>query len=241
MKYAFVAPVKYLQAARRAHVLGSYHLALVQNLLWDAETANVYRALHERGDFIMLDNGEAEGQQGNFEDVLRMAEHIGADEIILPDVIKDMQKTLDLHSKWCHAVPACKTAMIPQGKDVTEYLACLKDMVEWGFHFVTICVPKHLGVAGRVEVLTYLKDAMWDLEWNIHLLGLSANPYAEFKAYRDTGCRVRGIDSAAPVAWAQHDAVFQTGERYSIDWEGYASEKLVLQNLKVIQEEANLG
>jgi hypothetical protein len=93
-------------------------------------------------------------------------------------------------------------------------------------------VPKHLK-EHRYEILKKLKYNGYEFTCNIHILGLSNNPMTEIPKLLATGCRIRGIDSSAPVAWAQYGRSFRDdlNMRYSIDWNGRGNPDLIKENL----------
>lgn len=98
-----------------------------------------------------------------------------------------------------------------------ERITCLRAMTVL---FATLGIPKRSCVplpCGRLEALSAMSVGG---DWNIHILGLKGNPLEELKMFEPIMFRVRGCDSGAPAAWAQHGKHFVDGiadESYSVD------------------------
>ena len=226
MNHALVAPGEVLWALQ-PDTYDAYHLALGPHLLKESNYLEFYHRAHNYGHFIMVDNGTAEGESVNFNILLDFVIRERFDEIVLPDTLRDTAKTVEQFKTFVESVPVRMRAICPQGTNATEYMMCLRMMDAIG-DFRTICVPKHLKEA-RVEILHMLHNDGWDDEHNIHLLGLSANPLIEIPRLRaaETTCKIRGLDTAAPLAWAQHARYFRDPDiaRASVDWTSSAYNK----------------
>lgn len=189
-----------------------YHLVLAQYVLSDSRYAHFYRKLHEAGHFIMLDNGCAEGITLSPQKLIEAANAVGADEIAMQDVWEDSDKTLEVFRSLEPWVPAKHRMIIPQGRTKEEWMACLKEMLRVSA-CRTIGVPKHLeGKGGRANILEeFAHHVPWTMrEHEVHLLGVWDNPIVEVKDLVKRLPWVRGIDSAAPFAWAQQHLVIDT-------------------------------
>jgi hypothetical protein len=123
----------------------SYQMALGQQLQADTWYLQCFRKLRRRGDFIIVDNGAAEPEEERipFEDIISVANAIRADEIALPDVLRDSDATVWHTARAAPAVPYRNRMIIPQGQDLTEWTQCLWDLYNaLDGRFATIGVPK---------------------------------------------------------------------------------------------------
>lgn len=184
----------------------SYHLLLAHQVLAGFKYAEFYRARHDKGDFIMLDNGAAEDGTLDIDQLMEAAELVHADEIVLPDVMGDQQATVyaTMNHKVLNAIPPRRRAIVPQGNSIDEWLTCTNYFVD-NLDFATLCIPKHLErfEGGRIRALEIIEKLGWHDYYNVHLLGIWSDPYKEPKYLASAAPWVRGIDSAAPLALAQ--------------------------------------
>jgi len=184
----------------------SYHLVLAQYVRMETKYSDYYREKGERGCFLMMDNGAAENLQLKLHELKSAAELIRPDEIILPDVLADSVATLEAtkNPEVLEFVPPRQRAVVPQGDTFDSWLHCANNMVN-EMDFATMCVPKHTErfPGGRPTLLSTIEKLGWHKYYNIHLLGIWGNPKTELAALKEFKW-VRGIDTAAPFAWAQH-------------------------------------
>jgi hypothetical protein len=251
MKFAMIASPKHLHFVR---ALGfAYHFALGQDLVRSNEEMIFYRTMHDKGHFIMIDNGAAEPEVERvpFEEIVQVAEEIRADEVIMPDVLRDSGATLSLLSQHIHRVPPCRRMLVPQGDSWDEWKYCLADMLS-RFECRTIGVPKHLErlPGGRARALDWLLKQGFASRYTIHLLGIWINPARELRSAMLAYQRIRGFDTAAPLAYAQNNATLLGTKHYSYNPTGVVDPVLLSQNVSqllrillkpdfVIREDAN--
>lgn len=197
-----------------------YHLALAQELMQDTKYHNYYISKSRESDFIIVDNGAAElGRSLEFSDVLDVANSVDADEVCLPDVLKDKMSTLALHYENYDKVPVRNRMVIPQGESIKQWLECLLEMLEV-FDFRTIGIPKHMNdyVGGRLALLEAIQKSRYHLEFNVHLLGCHNSPLQEAREVMKKYPWVRGIDTAAPFAHAQAKQRMNYSKHLSYNW-----------------------
>jgi hypothetical protein len=199
----------------------SYHLVLAQYVLEGYKYRDFYKDCHDKGDFIMMDNGAAEDGTLNLDKILQAAFSIHADEIILPDVLGDANKTLEksLDKEVLASIPPRMRAVVPQGNSQGEWMTCANYFVG-NIEFATLCIPKHTErfPGGRMRLLETIHRLGWHLRYHIHLLGVWESPVIEIATAHVEFPRIRGIDTAAPFAWAQQNITIQAG-----DTEGHIS------------------
>lgn len=201
MKLALIGAPNTFDVVERFHL--GYHLVLAQECLRDKTYLNYYKLLHRDGHFIILDNGAAEmGKSLDFGQVLDVAADLQPDEIVMPDVLGDYGDTLRQTAIGCTAVPENKRLMVPQGEDWIEWGKCLTEMIRLGCATIGIAKRYEALAGGRLRALE--KFCRADVHVNVHLLGCYQDPIEEMQRVMGVYPWVRGIDTAAPFAHAQH-------------------------------------
>lgn len=217
MKYALVTPPQGFPLIEEARL--GYHFVLAQ-YCEDPTYEQFYRDCHERGHFIMLDNGAAEmGSSISIERIMDVAAKICPDEIVMPDVLDDCQQTLLRTEQALDYVPRKQRAMCPQGKTWKEWEDCADVMVN-DLGCTTICVAKRYEKfpGGRAHALRIIMSHFWQHTHTVHLLGCYENPLAEIAAAYRAMPSVRGVDTGAPVAYAQKNVTLDFPTHSSLDW-----------------------
>lgn len=248
MKLAVIAPPEYLNEVHTARL--SYHMALGQELLRNVAYCDWYRWRHNRGDFIIVDNGAAEPGEERipFEAVLNAAEYVHADEVILPDVLYDWAQTVALttHSAVLDQVPAKNRMIVPQGTDFDEWVKCFKAIIN-KTEVRSVGIAKHMektaalkgGRAGIIKWLVYEGYTEW---FDFHLLGVWDQPVLEVQRASRAYSAIRGIDTAAPIAYAQRGFDIRVDTHCSLDWtDTDASRDLVRSNIKDLMAACAIG
>ena len=217
MKYAIITPPTGLPLVKEFNL--GYHFVLSQYCT-DPVYKEFYREAHSRGHFIIVDNGAAElGASIDIATVTQVADDLGADEIILPDVLDDCAKTLEYTERALEFVPVKRRAMCPQGGNWFEWLLCAKKMVDWGC--ATLCVAKRYErfPGGRPYALQMIMERGWHKTCNIHLLGCYENPLREIARAYHTFPGIRGVDTGAAIAYAQAGADLGDSKiHHSLSW-----------------------
>src|SRR5882757_5645454 len=91
MRAALIPPKGYEDYALNSNI----HLVLpLPPLIQNMKYLDVYQRAQRRGDFVILDNGCAEGQLVSGHHLLNVARAIRAHEIVAPDVMGDAAATL---------------------------------------------------------------------------------------------------------------------------------------------------
>lgn len=218
MKVAVIVPPAHIKMpyARRT----SYHMALGQ---WLVKYPMYYTHFKERaryGDFIMVDNGaaEPEDERAEWEDIVKAANDVNADEIVLLDVIKDSEATIASTVQSARGIHPMRRCVVPQGTTWDEWVYCLGEIeLQLGGKFHTIGIAKHLEAleGGRVKALKLLRGHR--KVYNIHMFGVYKYPEAEIRNARAEYPFIRGIDSGAPIAYAQHSRWIGEDVHYSLE------------------------
>ena len=192
-------------------------MVLAQYINEDPDYAEFYTRAHERGDFIIIDNGAAEHAGLPFDQVLDAAERVGADEICMPDVLDDGPATVRATLEAAHLVPPRKRMLIPQGKTWEEWVECLQQIEEIGGRSIGIAKRYEALPSGRACALGFIHGLGLTRKYDIHLLGFYEDPLRELSHIRARRMPIRGVDSGAPVAYAQHNMELNDGHA-SLDW-----------------------
>ena len=217
MKYAIITPPAGLPLVGEFNL--GYHFVLSQYCT-DPSYKSFYQEAHARGQFIMVDNGAAElGASIDIGTVTEVADELGADEIILPDVLDDYAQTMKYTERALAFVPQKRRAMCPQGTNWTEWLRCAEQMIKWGC--ATLCIAKRYErlPGGRPYALQLVKERGWHEICNIHLLGCYENPLKEIAQAYIAFPGIRGVDTGAAIAYAQAGADLGDSRiHHSLSW-----------------------
>jgi len=211
-----------------------YHLVLAQYLFDNKKYHQHYVEKVRHGDFIIVDNGAAEfGVALPFGDVIEAANMVDADEVCLPDKLKDRDATLQMHYDAYDMIPSRNRMVVPQGLSPEDFMGCLEDMMEV-FDFYSIGIPKHLEgtVGGRTRILDMMARRNYHKMFNVHLLGCYEAPLKEIRAVVKKYPWVRGIDTAAPFAYAQNNQQVTYSKHLSYDWrKAVENQRLAVKNI----------
>lgn len=218
----------------------TYHMALAQYIHSDETYRNFYKLMRMQDHFIMLDNGAAEnGHSIGIENVVAAADMIGGvDEIIMPDVLDEKRATVAATGNALQFVPINKRAVVPQGKNWEEWEQCAMDLVGMGCR--TICVAKRYEAlpGGRTYALEIIQKHRWHHIYDVHLLGCYRNPLREIGDVRLMPW-VRGIDTAAPISYAQHNETLDHPKWHSLEWDRPFDYDTAMTNMDLILEECH--
>ena len=240
MKLAVISPPQFLTALSSIHSSIGYNFALAQHILSSPEYGVYYRRLSKvEKSFLIVDNGASEGELQSFDELVKAAELVNASEVIMPDVLKDGEATKRLTLEACKTekVPYSKRMVVPQGSTWDEWADCLLYLMQHT-SFATIGIPKHLETlkGGRAYALDKIRYGKLDKVYNIHLLGIHTYPFREILRALEILPTIRGIDTAAPVAWAQQGKIIcdeADGTHHSLDWDRMAIHYLVFLNAEI--------
>lgn len=228
-------------AANMAHqYMQSYKFLLPQKLSQEYGSEN-YRALkmmQRRGYFRILDNGAPEGQLQDNAILIEAYNLVQPDEFILPDILEDAKKTIELANAFTKEhgdkVPPRKRMIVPQGESLAEWCNCLDKFAGNPYYeFATIGVPKHLEgkEGGRVEALQHIERMEYHRCWHVHMLGCFQDPVKEVRLALSVAPWVRGIDTAAPFAYAQQELDIQCGYHIGYEWGKPFDEEMASYNI----------
>jgi hypothetical protein len=241
MKTAVIIPPAFLTLVGRQT---GYHMALGQWLIRDPRYFRWYREAHYHGDFIIVDNGAAEPEEERaaWEQVLDAANQVDADEVVLPDVMKDAEATVRSVTKTSITVPEKSRCIIPQGTTINEWFWCLRELHETlDGRYATVGIPKHMESVkgGRAGMLASLPPII-AFHYNIHLFGVYNDPREEIISCRRAKRTIRGIDTGAPIAWAQNNKWIGEAGHHSLDEFEHPDRNFIDINIDTITRWCNM-
>lgn len=209
-RVAHIVPVQQLQDTSE----NQYHMCLA-HLADNAEYAQFFANMAEKGKFVLMDNGAAEGSQLQSDVLLKMYEKVNPTEIVLPDTLYEAGSTIQKTRNFLQLLSSeglenqYRTMAVPQGHNLEEWEACARIFVR-DTRINTIGVSKFLNVATRDRyVRVKACDILYKLihEYNrsdmeVHLLGCDEGPLI-VKMIQNNHSFVRGCDSAFAYLQAQ--------------------------------------
>lgn len=214
VKLALIPPVSLLEYTDRT----DYHLMLPQ-LMGDDKYARHYEALCQSDDFVILDNGLAEGYKATDEEMIRLAMAYEPDEVVIPDIMKgfsaNIRRCQDFLTSWYeyapNGVPIPGLMFVLQGQNIHEFVAS----GIWALgkaSVTTIGIPRHAvetcrDSQARSAIANTLHVAATQLNRHsrmkpIHFLGGTPSHMEEIRylanEYYTIPNYVRGMDTSMP-------------------------------------------
>lgn len=214
MKLAIIPPLCY--PFRYNESGDNYQLLLPQ--LWDkVERRQSYTEAaalnHRRGGFTILDNGAAEDAPYDWDELLKLARRFHVNEVILPDVLGDAEKTkaaVDavFEDTW-HPTNHFGLMGVVQGQTTEECCDLIQHYLGMQGRTLTSiglprCLIRTLGVdQARYLLARFIRDR--DESIAIHLLGTSPVYIYELRDFGKhfRALNVRGVDTSAPFVYAR--------------------------------------
>lgn len=199
-----------------------FHLTL-PHMFSNLDYRATYIRAAQRGDYIVLDNGEAEGVRVTGLNLRKMALEVEANEVVAPDIIGDKAKTCAaVHQFFRHAegetskeVDAVVRYMaVVQGQNMAELKACVEYYA--GIPKIRVLgIPRHLLVtieqsSVRIDLANWIRDFHFG-RFEIHLLGTSPSWIQEVRYASKYAPHIRSVDTSMPFNYAiagipiQHD------------------------------------
>ena len=213
MQVATILPTRYLWLEADS----DYHLCLAHLLRHDPEYTDFFADQSRRGSHVIMDNGVVEtGEAMPIEELMELATHTGATEIILPDVLRDKDATLGLseqaliyaqNSGWYGGIMA-----VPQGDTPEEWRGCFEGMLGWPITAIGISrflVPDVY--PNRAEALRDIYDLLTWTDKRYHLLGCPGDPQEIWEAYNVLPGQVRGTDSGIAAIYTEAGLLAEDG------------------------------
>jgi len=195
-------------------------MVLAQLYRDNATYRKYYLDQRSRWDYMVLDNGEAEGAQISSQELYDIAAELIPTVVIAPDTFRNrketLRKTVEFITKYHYLLEQIGVDImgVPQGETPHDFLAsfaALQSLSEVNWLGVNKLVPPC-----RTEYLAFDEYHIFEnCRKNVHLLGLS-NPVEGYFA-RQYPC-IQYIDSAIPINYGYQlkELPFDFGDRGKI-------------------------
>lgn len=222
MKACLIAPAPDLEKYVDEHA--DHHLVLAHLLQLPGYAAFYAKRAIKYGEYVILDNSAKElGQGVPVDDLLEMAQAIGASEVVLPDVLFNEYATLAateaalkhllrIRREWDRPLTthldSLNFAIVPQGETLGEWLTCLWSLLNlcdaYGLRNdqVVINVPYHCDHRFPNGGLEKCLQEAGQYGQTIHFLGLPRK-LRSVRKIRESGVHIRSIDSSRPFVYGK--------------------------------------
>lgn len=214
MQVALICPPALL---KKYGSLTRYHLVL-PHLFRERRYRDFYLNRSKEGDYLILDNGAAEGLRFGVTHLYTVAEKMGVHEIVVPDVIGDMDATISKALAFTrYTREGYRYQLVAQGSTIPEVVQCINYfMTDTKFMYATcIGIPRHInkidGMA-RMKISEYILESGFDRAMEFHYLGAS-HPFNEVLYLAAVGLG-RGIDTSAPIYMGRWGMVLDEHSAY---------------------------
>lgn len=228
MRIALIPPIPELGVNESTGM----HL-LLSHLMKDDRYVAHYVQQREEGDYLILDNSAHEHGTGNTIDkLLRQVKALGAQEVVLPDVLFDAHATINKtgvaldwlkQDKGMRAYVAAgepRLMIVPQGNDKSaEWGYCLRKLLSEFDKVSIVSKPPVVGVSkdydffrgGLVKLIKdYLQPLRGEYTFDVHILGWPSNLWT-LSTLQDQFPWIRSTDSAKPHVYAKAGTLLEPG------------------------------
>lgn len=224
MKLALIPPISRLDDCK----LTDYHLVLPQLFFNYPRYRAFYTELAiDLDNYIILDNGAAEGYTCTYEELMRCALTLDADEVVIPDAIKQpeasemlLQGFLEFLTRWGYEPGTFKFMAVAQGdtwENFREYVhrVLMDDMNQPMVD--TIGLPRHMlrtckDHRARIKLATEIYDVYGSDAPAIHFLGASPLWTQELEYAVEEVPFVRGMDTSMPYVYGWYGQRIPTSQ-----------------------------
>lgn len=223
LKIAHIVPVDLLDMIKDRE----FYMCLANIACKNEEYLNFFKEQSERGAFVLLDNGAAEGDQMTLDIIWSVVEKIHPSEIVLNDCLLDNKETIKrsieaLNFYRCKGYDG-QYMFVPQGKDMKDWINCLKSMDL--SYISTIGIPKIVckawgNVNSRAHICKWISKWEYKDKFNYHLLGCQYT-FKEIARIYSKYPFIRSCDSAIAYVYAatsRHDMYSDLRPKFEINF-----------------------
>lgn len=213
IKLALIPPIEHVNSIRNT----DYQLLLPQ-LFTEPKYTRAYLRARRDGDFMILDNGIAEGIETNQVELHTRARQLMVNEIVVPDTLGDLAATVQQAKQFEPCARAEFRYMgVVQGQSLNECYTCIRAFSDMPY-IRTLGIPRHLLTTinedARALIVAFVRRNFgW--RFSMHLLGTNPEHMNELEGYgqhyQDQG--VRGVDTSASYVYAAAGASLLETER----------------------------
>ena len=187
-----------------------FHLVLAQ--VDYPEYLETYQHARGRGDYIILDNGAAEGATVGDALLMHRAQQLRADEIVIPDVmgrsndtVRRMWRFFDNLNEMTYPWKDYRYMAVAQGGNEAEVKKCIEEFVKC-YNIKVLGIPRHLvkTLANhmiRVDLAKWLQEE-YPKRFEIHFLGAAPTFPGEPFVVSRYNVPVRSMDTSLAFNYA---------------------------------------
>lgn len=203
LKIANIVPLMNLNETKHSTI----HMCLAHVALNNEHYAQFYREMAKTS-YVILDNGEAEGNQLSFEELHDVISYIKPTEIVIPDSLYDKDATisklkdfLKFLETWSQRYEGNLMA-VPQGSCKSEYVECAKILSDYKC-INTLGISKFM-IQKEVNRRTFIAHLLFSegIQNEIHVLGL--NSLNELRDLKGLSNSIRSLDTCYAALYAQN-------------------------------------
>lgn len=215
MKLALIPPYSQMNTIYRTN----YQLVLPEHLN-NKLYQEAYITARRGGDYLIMDNGAAEGELLSPGQLRSKALGLMVNEIVVPDVLGNMMETLQLVKEFFQlgVDHRFKYMGVIQGQTLDECCACVEAYYEEHGNITVLGIPRHLidtckDKTVRAQLALYIRQNCPG--YQVHLLGTNPSYIKELRDHATEfhAAGVRGVDTSAPFNYAWGAKSMLKGER----------------------------
>lgn len=191
---------------------------VLPHLYQERRYRDFYQKRSSEGDYIILDNGAAEGIEFGNKHLYTVADGMKVHEIVVPDTLGDANDTIAKGLAFSrHTRDGYRYMMVAQGTNALECIQSI-DMIlrDTKFMYVTaIGIPRLINQEdrhARFKVSKYIAERGHHVAMEFHYLG--ANKHLDEVGYLEEAGVARGIDTSAPIYMGQRGYVLANFDPY---------------------------
>lgn len=231
------------------------HMCLAHVAQQSSDYRVYYRKLAEDS-YVIMDNGAAEGQLMDIEELLKMVYQVKPTEVVVRDSLNNMEKTLhqfdvfpfeEMISLGVHSF-----MLVPQGQTIEEYLECTKELLERANHMelnFTLGISRFMNKVGvsRPEYMEKVREVILGYVRpyeEIHILGCNSlyeirEIQEAHKAYLGGVIKLRSFDTGlAEISAQKGQTITANGRSEHLDFFSEETNSvLLMENLKILDKE----
>lgn len=242
---AALIPPKGLEATA---LHSKFHLVLpLTDLMRSVAYMNTYKRAAGAGDFIVLDNGEAEGCPVTGEELLHAARTFKANEIVLPDVLRDQTGTVSrtqvFLEQYGSQLEGYQLMGVAQGINMGNFKWCVNRFAEMP-QVTTIGMPRLMlqtvrSASARIDLANWITKK-FPGRFQLHALGADGKHRKEIQWLSKYAANVRSIDTSMPYNYAIARAdlagsvnhINRPEMYFTASWSGKVNQKQLNSNIE---------
>lgn len=244
MKAALIPPMGLDSYALHSDI----HLALpLPHLMRSMSYIRTYQRAADSGDYVILDNGMAEGVKVQPDTIFAVAETLRVSEIVLPDELRHATETVSgvevFLARYKSRLEPYKLMAVAQGITVQEFRGCIHHFADRE-QITAIGIPRLMmstlgSSSARIDFSNWIEDK-YPKRFKLHLLGADAVHRKEVRWAAKYASHIRSTDSSMPFNYAlagrlldSHPATVNRPEGYfEHSWLGRVNVAFVKANIE---------